>query len=628
MQLSSRRDTMLFNILCVIVVSQSLTHVYAQLGIETCKPGSFRKGLDCIKCPAGTFSTGFNLLSCRECPAGRFRDMEGASSEDQCLFCPAGTANEKQGSTRCKKCTAGTYSLPGSLLCGACPPGTSLSRFIPACQPCPPGFFSNETTNRFCQRCPDGTFTSEGNNADRNSDIGATSCEKCPPGTFRRNSAFGFKEGGETSSNKCFRCQQATFSDVAGAKSCKLCPTGTFSQAGATSCTPCPKGTANNRIFAKRCSSCPSGFITMGTGAARCKHPTRGCPFNTFEDASAECKSCMPGQRLVLAKKRCVPCRENEISRGGVSTRCSPCPPNKIPFGDLTREEKAVCFCKPGFVDDGEGGCAQCPAGTFWQNDFDFFLSGQNFRRQAVAGRTIRGICTNCPEGSFSNLRGQTSCTPCPENSFQSHEGATSCTKCPEGSRTPRVLEMFTDAIGPVRCITDEFACAPGEIRDEEGKCIAIRCLANNTVLERGRCIGNCPIGTRVLGRRCRRCEGTSPGGLSRRCTRCPDQQRPNRRGDTCVCKRELRMVNGQCVPCPFGTFYFETLDFVGTCIMCANGTAGPRIFISECEPCRRSFFTREKGARRCEQCPRGMTTFPDVLGKLQNECRPNSRIA
>ena len=110
------------------------------------------------KCPAGYFlSTAYStvpygLPDCAPCPAGKYREEIGATSESGCLNCPAGRFGSIEGETspNCAgSCPQGYFCSEGTFQGGEtpCPAGKygALSGLISEsqCLPCSAGYYCN-----------------------------------------------------------------------------------------------------------------------------------------------------------------------------------------------------------------------------------------------------------------------------------------------------------------------------------------------------------------------------------------------------------------------------------------------------------------------------------------------------
>ncbi|CAG9320211.1 KEL2_1 [Blepharisma stoltei] len=79
-----------------------------------CSPGTYRSD-NCIICPPGTYSDGFNHTFCDKCPQGKYNGHHGATSKDLCYPCQEGTYNKLKGAAACLKCPYGSKCDVGSV---------------------------------------------------------------------------------------------------------------------------------------------------------------------------------------------------------------------------------------------------------------------------------------------------------------------------------------------------------------------------------------------------------------------------------------------------------------------------------------------------------------------------------
>lgn len=597
-----------------------LAHSGAALGKKSCVPGTFRDGKNCKPCPAGTFQDSRNRSSCSPCPAGSFRASTGASSRNQCIRCPRDKFSSA-GAPSCTNCRAGSISLPGSDQCGSCGPGLELKAIGGPCQMCREGFFSKTGRNRLCSRCPDGNFSSK---------KGSSNCKQCPAGTFRRNTLIlNGREDSAEDSTFCARCEAGTYSDKKGSSVCKLCPSGTVSRAGAISCSPCSKGQFSLLVGSERCFDCPPGTDSLGIRPAACEHSKNGCTFETFENAAGECEACMPGFRFDTKKKKCLPCRSTQVSRGGTQTQCKKCLKGKVPLGDESIFEGSGCECAPGSTDDGNGGCRLCPAG--------FFGSRPSFNKVVIENlaraRTVpEPRCQACPKGFFGDKPGMTGCKLCPFNTYQDQVGSTSCKSCPSDSRSPIGISDPTLVL-PLRtvCEVDETGCSPGEIRESSGLCSATTCPLKDTFQRGSSCI-RCPNGSKY-DKKTKLCEPcgrdfVNGGGLSKKCTKCPqNSERSIFVSNRCTCRTSSASglygeFKGTCVLCPPGFTNVIPSAVQTICGKCPLGQFSKIPGVGTCESCGPTSITEMDGTTKCLPCANGTRRPRDVFGQLLNECR------
>ena len=204
----------------------------------------------CIRCPAGTYSTGQTAAgqsSCIDCIAGH--------------FCP-------EGSTLPLPCAAGTYSnstgLAAAADCSVCPEGSACAAASTVPSSCAPGSFAATSGMSVCSLCLAGTYQ-DGSNL--------TSCLTCSPGHFCPEA-----------SSSPRACPGGTYSDSTGLEEesrCTPCPEGEYCPMGSVEPTLCPLGTYSSS-FATGCTDCPAGSYQSDSttslhSAAECDDCTRGC---------------------------------------------------------------------------------------------------------------------------------------------------------------------------------------------------------------------------------------------------------------------------------------------------------------------------------------------------------------
>jgi hypothetical protein len=89
---------------------------YQDIKGQKCGPGTYWKAGNpkvqnysvCSKCAAGTFQTGWGMistLSCLECPVGSFQFLEGMSDRSNCTLCSVGTYQSNIGMSSGMECT-------------------------------------------------------------------------------------------------------------------------------------------------------------------------------------------------------------------------------------------------------------------------------------------------------------------------------------------------------------------------------------------------------------------------------------------------------------------------------------------------------------------------------------------
>lgn len=592
----------------------------------TCEQGTIRAGSTCQPCDPGTYQPSRNRNSCIDCPAGTFNVFPGAFNLEQCAPCGENTFSTP-ASTFCTPCAPGLVSRINSTVCTTCEPGfkltldrTHLTDEI-SCLPCPANFINPARSLR-CTRCPDGTISSQAH----------TVCKPCKVGTAFELHGFNFFTDGEMA--VCPECLVNTFASTRGTVQCPLCPLGTTSRRGASSCTPCPPNTFRPNLVFRRCIPCDTGLTSKGIGAAGCRHPTKGCPFNTFEDGMGECRGCLAGQRLDLTSKTCVPCANGQISQGGATTTCSGCPLNMRPATSATILEGSKCVCSPGYVDDGVQGCKPCPAGSEW------FAPYENVIRIVLRRQNtfLQPVCQRCKPGFFAPQPGTVKCRLCPLNTYSTVEGSAVCYDCPPnsvsrvGDPTDKRLRYKSSR---TTCFDARFGCEAGRSR-RAGSIFAKKCSISTatsclekqffTNFRRENCL-SCRTGFGIEGfpisQSCRRCPNGNigaPGSLMG-CVQCPANSKSDMERAVCICRNGFEKNGDACKECPK-----RQVSFKGKCGECPAGTIfkkrsnGKRF----CKPCNGPFFQATPGDKKCTRCPPGFKKARSLTGEIINSCVPS----
>lgn len=630
------RITMFVLKLIIIILLFSYT-------ISTCAPGHIPP-TPCHPCPPGTFVNSTSRLNCVPCPAGTYRPTSAAEHPDQCFPCPAGTYSSA-GSIRCTTCPHGLDSRTGAPSCSRCGPGTRLRWFSnhygrDGCQPCAAGTFSNKTSNRFCDECGDGTEARG---------TGWSACRACKRGMYAKARPPPLRTMdlmfiGTTIG--CQDCPRGTYSNKRGAAFCNICPLGTVSTKGSGRCEACPRGTFSNRIRSGWCRPCPHGTTSVGARPAACRKLGGGCPWNTFVGKSGDCEACLPGERLDETTKTCVLCPPNAISKGGVETECKTCPLGMEPLPAGSKFARSDCRCKRGTVDDGNGRCVMCPAGTFWyplQNTYEFPQPQLPELPESLQlpNTPLFPYCMQCPRGFFQPHQGSDYCLKCPQDHFSMSRGSVSCLKCPSGSVNP---EEYGERL-TTKCVSMETNCLAGFKREYfpglPGKyersyfCSPTQCTMPETFVDRAtaQCV-SCQPGLRYdsLRKRCVTCNSKfselGMGGTSTICRKCPrnSENRVSFHEDNfrCQCKEGYGLLRRTCIPCPPGTESRRTADGVRRCVVCRPGTFTnkPR---QKCKRCDKHEVTEGWGARRCVKCPGKCRMDISVTRVSLNRCVPGN---
>lgn len=454
---------------------------------KPCRPGQFKDGKTCVKCPINTYSNKADSRRCKPCPPRSFT-RAGSRAFENCKFCRPGTFFNETAEA-CQPCPINTFnSKTDASECIPCPSGTVSRLGRPSrseCVTCPIGTVVDRQQARIirCKSCPAGQTTFK---------MSSEVCEKCPIGTFR---------------------ERAKFKDLR----CTPCRVGTFTnKTGSLSCTPCSVGFFQDEVGKSSCKKCPPDSTTKREGARVCQ------PTCDPRKGDCEAKPCMPGFGYNSETRSCEECPRGTINPRLSTTPCFPCP-----VGDGTVNlARTKCVCKTGFRLQENGTCKKCESG-FSTGDGNMCMCVLNDQiddrcQCPPLSKLERNRCIPCNpkiepecEGCFG--RGQVfnkaarRCEECPANTFvPDRETAIKCRPCPGDS---------TSMPGSDRC-----SCDAGK-GFKDAKCAP------------------CPFGTfsqkRKEGRRlaCQRCgkDEITEGAGSVRCQRCPRKTNPNDEKSACV---------------------------------------------------------------------------------------------
>ncbi|KAH6904623.1 hypothetical protein BKA70DRAFT_1431928 [Coprinopsis sp. MPI-PUGE-AT-0042] len=199
-------------------------------------------------------------------------------------------------------------------------------------------------------------------------------------------------------SGRCRDCGPGQFS-IGGYTQCQTCPSGSTSNAGSSYCVCNPGFYINGgKTTANACNACSAGY-TSSQGSSGCSP----CGQNTFSTAGGTCQACPAGYTSPPASSSCTRVCNAGTYLNNAARTAPPEPPLALAL------RPAPQTTAPAGKYTINGGCANCPAGTF---------SGPN-----------APSCTDCPPGAISNP-GSSSCTPCPGGAVPA-ANAQSCSTCP-----------------------------------------------------------------------------------------------------------------------------------------------------------------------------------------------------
>lgn len=564
------------------------------LSQPTCRRGFRISGSSCKPCKAGTYSTFPVSIQCLTCPPGTYSEVKLAMSSGICAQCPPGTFNSRPGAKSivdCKPCPRGKDSSSGAPVCNRCRPGFKLPTY---------SNFERDGLKKNCQRCEGRQF---------NLELNVLKCQICPAGFIGNSTRTGClpcPAGSEPGRAQCRECDKNSFST--GAETCQYCSAGTFpvypgsARRGAKRCDPCPSGTFNSN--GKTCSPCRPGENTGILGGDRCIKDGMRCPVHYFKNVNGACRQCFQNERFVPARNICVPCPEEKVSNGGVSSSCRKCP----------RKSKATrdgCACIDGYVPSKDG-CMPCPVGTV-NTDLSDSLRLRLFENGKSA-------CLPCRmKGGISTKTASTECTSCPYPQIP-NEDSTACVECPRGLR-------LSASRMDILCVVPNTDCPPNTLRVDMGAgnffCRPDMCPSNTFSRSRnGKLIACDQCRTdyqyNPITENCDYCDDgyTSDGANCRRCPGILNPLDPERKRCGCVTSahQSLHLVGGVCKKCPKGTSAWATSNTPGEprteCIPCGKGQFSDEEGSIFCKFCPPGFFTNKRGQKKCKKCPDGLTSY------------------
>lgn len=379
------------------------------VGCEICnRPGT------CVDCPAGKYTqldeTGSSSI-CESCLPGSFsvtvatENSYASIGTSPCTLCTPGTYQDEAGMSVCKDCPVNTYlDFNGGdeiIDCVTCNIGQHASfTASPSCLDCDAGKksifkdFSVIYLEAYDKACENGYTIHE-------ELCSWYECESCEAGKYSLS----------TASVSCSSCLKNTFSTVIGsqlATDCEYCPKGksTDGNLAQISCSNCPAGKFSNT--GGDCQDCPSSHISS-PGSSSCTQ----CSAGKFVMKNV-CNECQAGKFSQPGDLECTPCLEGTFSEAGASF-CLGCGEGKgLPVSVTAKE-------------DWDGTCEDCPVGKSVKNDqwFD------------TLGSEMYPICSDCRDGTFSDVVGTHTCEFCEQGKF-SDAGTSFCTDCAIGEFTLR----------------------------------------------------------------------------------------------------------------------------------------------------------------------------------------------
>jgi len=462
-----------------ICTGGSTTPMPTGTGGNICRAGYY--------CPAGTTEE-------IPCPAGKYRNGQGAQSSADCIDCPAGKYCSQTGATTYEgECGAGFYCPAGTTTqnpaSNYCPTGFYCPQGSSEPIPCEPTKFQLLTTQSSCDLCPAGYYCEDGT-AKKPCPAGSycpgsNALMNCPPGTYKT------EEGGDNI-NACVDCPEGMACETPGlvypvttcapgyycsGKSNTRYPVGAAGQNGnkcvagqycpERSSVPltCPEGEycAGERLSTStgKCQEgyyCPAGSTTgkanicpAGNFCPEGSAAATKCPIGTYGPLTGaksidDCLPCDYGRfcdTTGLSAPNAVQCNQGyycPLSQFQNPPQTTICPKGyRCPTGSVAPEP-----CPPGYWQPltKQWTCADCPEG--------YYCDGTDGSQKV-----------ECPRGYYCPLRTTTAyANPCPEGKYYdkvSGKASTDCLDCPVGFYCPNKGQAtYADPCA------DGFTCPPG----------------------------------------------------------------------------------------------------------------------------------------------------------------------
>ena len=601
---------------------------------------------DCY-CPPGTFRDG---VVCTECGPGQFADEEDLL---ECMTCPAGT-----------------FSGPGSVGCTGCPPGFECTRnedglYVPE-RTCIAGTYSDGSVNATCQdcdvghRCPGATDKQRCEAGKFQDESGRDECKLCPPGRFQ-------PDEGTSESLPCpagFFCLQGAAVAVECSGTAVFCPPG--------SSTPLVVGVGNYSITENE----RKDRQQQGGGAGGPSADEGAADDDEEDPADADGQEdvaelqrltaqavCPPGYECVGgAKVPCVNGSTYSSEAGSSSCRaCTACSPGRFVDRPCNVTADTMCSqCAPGTSQDlvNAASCTPCPAGFFCPagaqerlecGSAALYCPGNgaaplavpegNYSVPEVGSARERTGMAVCPSGYACIGGSKTACEP--SINFQPLAGQASCISCAACTPGTRAVSECT-AVADRRC----EACPPGRFQSEKNQDSCLPCPQGHFCPAGSQIPTPCALGDtwqdKAEQAACNICSTCSPGNfLVQDCSALSD-----RSCDVCEAGKYQGQANQRsCSPCPAGFFCPagapEKIACVSEAVYCpANASelfiVEPGFYSVTLDEESRRLSHRDTASRGLQEvaesgrrvgreiCPAGF----ECVGGVLNECLNGSTFA
>jgi len=463
------------------------------------------------------------------------------------------------------------------------------------CAPCASGTYKTEPGSATCTYCPSGTYSGAAATSSRDA------CQACAIGKWSSAEAA-------ISVDTCQDCAKGKYSttDAADAESlCMLCLAGKYSSnAGATSdatCLAChgdatsPAGSSfagacrcNAGFHGANgggCALCARGTYKAEVGAAACT-PCLGSADSEF--GSDEATDCLCNAGFTgLNGQQCVGCSAGKYKPVTGSAVCMACP-----TGSATAQAASAllieCVCLAGYT-GAAGSCTACIAGKYKIEGGAAACSDCTAGKYSTALAASSDMCVQCAAGKYSATQGapnEGTCVQCDAGTYNEQQGSSSETACILCS-----AGTYSSALGVQRADTC-LACPSGK-RSEKGSDAKEDCTEACPPGETGpdgNCVP-CPAGTFK--------DLTGPAA----CKSCLENSNSTKGSAACACNAG-----------------FTESETEGVCIACSTGTYKAELGNQACTDCEAGKYSDQVSAKVCIECPVG--TFSTQTAKSDDVCQ------
>ena len=576
-----------------------------------CNPQTVEYYHDCIeKCPSGFANVGGHCKSCssslcKTCNPSNLDSCDECISpyilhEHKCLYeCPSGMFYNSE-TKRCEQCVVGCSKCTNSQRCDQCGPNHYLMPVTGECvSECPSGYYIGAL--RTCQACQ---VTPCAKCCPNNPLL----CLQCPPGHYSiylseyKSCVTQCPAGFYVNDQRCDRCSSHCISCNSG-ESCSVCEE-PYKLFEGRCISKCPYGTVERNgecIYCSdsRCQSCYSDNVSRCqicdplTSSLYNELCVSECPAHTYRfwnGVTYECKSCAPGCDACYNEEQCAKCLPGYYFYENTNT-CTRCNSPLVVVNSVCRECKVD---KCGLCQEGNSlKCKECLDQFVLYDDACYVDCPTGYYRDGKR-------CSKCTEGC-AECSSATQCTKC-DPEFVLY--GTQCrNSCPEHFRINE--NRYCE-----KC-NDDYCLSCTESKDVCNDCQFPYSLYH------GKCVLNCPSGTRKYNRQCLDCPDDCSSCDLDKCTGCID----------------LRYLkDGKCVKDCGDTYYsyerecFKCSD--ENCLTCPDNTCSKcrigtylDILTGKCvKKCSEGYFGNDETGK-CEECEEGCSYCTDAHTCI--ECLP-----